>query len=275
MVPVDFSEYSIEAIETAMGLANRLGSDLRLVYVQPKAGQYAKGLEEHVDLDDRPQGKLDKLIEQYKQQYAVSSGRFDYKILEGNVAEELINVAKYDKTDIIVTASHGVSGLSENWIGGNAYKVICNATCPVLVIRHGMSFDKQFRHMLITVDVNKSSRRKMPQAAGAAKLFGASVIVVGLQQTTIEWIFRRISTAVKQVVSYLKDKGVSVEATATLKGEDYQAQLFEVAKTKKADMIIVDVVNTGIFFADRFRPELTGIINSAPCPVLTIPIEYQ
>lgn len=275
MVPVDFSENSIEALETGMVLANKLQSDLRMVYVHPKGAKYAAGLEAHTDQDDQPEGKLTKLVEQYQQRYAVSGGRFDYKMLEGNVAEELINVAKYDKVDIIVSGSHGVSGFSENWIGGNAYKLICNATCPVLVIRQGMHYDNQFRHMLFTVDVNKSSRRKIPQAAGCAKLFGSSVIVCGLQATTMEFILRRVSSAVKQVVNYLKDKGVEVEATTILKGEDYQSQLLEVARTKEADMLVVDVVNTGSFLADRFRPELTGVINSSPCPVLTIPIAYQ
>ncbi len=272
MVPIDFSENSILALETALGLANRLSSDLRMVYVTPSGGRYAKGLEDHTNSDEHPQDKLEKLLSDYRQQYAVK-GKFDYKMLSGNIAEELINVAKYDQTDLIVTGSHGVSGLSKSWIGGNAFKVICNATCPVLVIRQGMTFDKNFRRIALPVTIKKSSRRMIPTAAGLAKLFSAKTIVVGMQSSRLKYIYNRITLSVSQIESYLKKKGVEVESSTMLVGKDNMGRLLEIINTQKADMVIMDITNSGSFFADRlFRPELTTIINNSPCPVLTVPI---
>ncbi|MBQ3636214.1 MAG: universal stress protein [Bacteroidales bacterium] len=273
MVPIDFSENSILALETALGLANRLNSDLRMVYVTPAGSKYAKGLEDHTDSDEHPQDKLEKLLLDYRQQYAVK-GKFDYKMLSGNVAEELVNVAKYDQVTLIVTGSHGVSGISQNWIGGNAFKLICNATCPVLVIRQGMTFDKNFRRVAIPITIKKSSRRMMPTVAGLAKLFGAKAIVVGLQSSKLKYIYNRISISVGQVASYLKSHDVEVESTTMLVGKDNLGSLLEIVKTQKADMVMMDVTNSGSFITDRlFRPELTTIINNSSSPILTIPVK--
>ena len=60
-----------------------------------------------------------------------------------------------------------------------------------------------------------------------------------------------------------------------LKGKDNIGRLFETVAIKKADVVVIEAENTGAFFADRFRPELTSVINTSPCPVLVIPLEYK
>ncbi|MCI5777974.1 MAG: universal stress protein [Bacteroidales bacterium] len=274
MVPIDFSENSILALEAALVIANKLKTDLRMVYIMPKGSSYAKGYSNATTPDEHPQDKLTKLVSDFAAKYT-AGGKFDFYIGEGNIAEELINKAKYDETTMIVTGSHGVSGFTQSWIGGNAYKLICNAKCPVLVIRQGMEHDNSFSRMAIPLNISKASRRKMPQATRLAKIFNAKTILVGMQSSSILSIYYRISTAIKQVERYMRDNGVEVESTTMLKGKDNIGKLFEVIATKRADLVVVEAENTGAFFADRFRPELTSVINSSPCPVLVIPVEYK
>lgn len=274
LVPIDFSENSILALETAISIANKLNDDLRMAYIMPKATGYAQGFGAKSNNDEHPQDMLNQLIDKYKTSYT-ANGKFDFYVGEGNVAEELINKAKYDESAMIVTGSHGVSGVTKSWIGGNAYKLICNAKCPVLVIRPGMGFDMSFSRIAIPLNISKASRRKIPQATKLAKTFGAKAILIGMQSSSLLSIYYRINTAVKQVTRYLADNGVEVASTAMLKGKDKIGKLFEAVAVQKADMVIVEAENTGAFFADRFRPELTGVINNSPCPVLVIPVEYK
>lgn len=274
MVPIDFSENSIMALETAINIANKLHSDLRMVYIMPKANGYAQGFGENLNPDEHPHDKLNQLIEKYTPQYS-AGGKFDFYVGEGNIAEELINKAKYDEAAMIVIGSHGVSGFTKSWIGGNAYKLICNAKCPVLVIRPGMQCDMQFNRMAIPLNISKASRRKIPQATKLAKTFNAKAILVGMQSSSILSIYYRINTAIKQVERYLKENGVEVDSSTMLKGKDNIGRLFETVAIKKADVVVIEAENTGAFFADRFRPELTSVINTSPCPVLVIPLEYK
>jgi nucleotide-binding universal stress UspA family protein len=48
---------------------------------------------------------------------------------------EIIRAAKEKKTDLIVMATHGRSGLSHILFGSVAEKVVRKSTCPVLSIR--------------------------------------------------------------------------------------------------------------------------------------------
>lgn len=275
LVPIDFSENSILALKTAIVIANKLKTDLRMIHIEPTSGRYASGLGDRIHIDEHPKDKLESLIKEFGQTYAVN-GKFDYYIGQGNVAEELINKVKYDNdVTLVVTGSHGVSGISSSWIGGNAYKLICNTTRPVLVIREGMKYDNDFKNIAIPINITKSSRRKMPQAAGMVKLFNAQTTVIGMQTSSLLSIYYRIKTAVHQVVNYLQSNGITVTNTTMLKGKDCMGKLFETAQVQKADMMIIEAENTGAFFADRFRPELTSIINNSPCPVLVVPLEYK
>ena len=96
-----------------------------------------------------------------------------------------------------------------------------------------------------------------------------------MQSSSMLSIYYRIKTAVRQVVNYMHSVGVEVESTTMLKGKDNVGKLFEIVATQKAELVIIEAENTGSFFADRFRPELTSIINNSPCPVVVIPVEYK
>lgn len=271
MVPIDFSETAMCALKTGIAIANKLKSDLRIVYVAPK--EFAAGYEDSPNSVEDAKTRLEKLVFNSQSLY-YGNGKFDFKIRTGNTVQELINQSKYDDTTIIVMGSHGVSGITESWIGGNAYKMICNAPCPILVIRPDMKYDVNFRRIVIPIEISKSSRYKIPVVAGVAKLFNAKAIVVGIQTTGFKSIFTRISMSVRQVTKYLTARAnVEVEKTAMLVGKDTTGKLLEIVRDSKVDMLAIDVTNTGTFITDRFRPFLITLVNESHCPVLAIPIK--
>ncbi len=273
IVPIDFSETSFCALKTGIDIANKLGADVRIVYVCPSSS-FAAGFEQADGTQVKITDLLDKLIRENQQKYYVNKGKFDYKIREGKVPEEIVNQAHYDDATMIVMGSHGVSGITKSWIGGNAYRVICYAPCPVLVIRPDMTYNDNFQRIAIPVEITKSSRHKIPIVAGVAKLFNAKTIIIGIQSTGFSSIFTRITLSMKQVEKYLTSKAkVEVEKTLYIKGNDVKGRFIEALAATNADMVTLDVTNTGAFFADRFRPFLTAIVNSSHCPVLVIPIK--
>ena len=104
MIPIDFSETSIFALKTGLAMANRLSADLRLVYVINKQ-DYARGFEQERLSESSPARTLDRLLLENRQEYFVKDGKFDYKIRNGQVTEELVNQARYDDTTLVVMGS--------------------------------------------------------------------------------------------------------------------------------------------------------------------------
>lgn len=273
MVPIDFSETSLSALKYGIVIANKLSADLRIVYVMSK-GQYAIGFEPESTNTTNPSRLLDKLLLEYRQQYYVANGKFDYKIREGQVSVELSNQVHYDDTTIVVMGSHGVSGITESWIGSNAYRMLSSAPCPVLIIRPDMNLNVNFSRIAITIDINKSSRLKLPIAAGVAKILESKVILVGLQHSKWRGLFSRLSQSVKQAETYFsKTLGIEVEKSILLDGDGLAERVVAELVATKADILAIDVKNTGYFFSDRFRPFLIALVNKSKCPVLAIPIK--
>lgn len=276
LIPIDFSENSMLALKHGIAIANKLQANLRIIHVKTGA-HYAPEFarqEVEVRLNDRIDAWLDWIFQKYGPSYTVPRGIFDYKIREGSVVQQIANQALYDDTTMIVVGSHGVSGFSDRWIGSNAYRLAVNAPCPVLVLRPDMTFDPSFSHIVIPVNLKKSSRKKLPVVAGVAKLFHAKVNLVGLRQSHIKFIFIQLLVAMGQVQNYLSRKaGVQVESTTTLTGGNLPQKLIQYSMDVKADMIAMEVVVNANPLTDFFRPFLNDLINQAKCPILTIPLK--
>lgn len=276
LVPIDFSETSLNALKHGIAIANKLQSNLRVLHVRTGshyAPEFAKDVVE-VRLNDRIESWMSWIFNEYGSQYNVPGGKMDYRVREGSVVQQIANQALYDDTTIIVMGSHGISGFTDRWIGSNAYRLVVNAPCPVLVLRHDMSYDSNFSKIVIPLDLKKSSRKKLPIVAGVAKLFNASVILVGMRQTKLKYIIGQLLATMHQVERYLSNHaGITVSKTTTLSGKNLPTQLIQFASDVEADIIAVEVVDKINPFADRFRPFLNELVNNSKCPILAIPVK--
>ncbi len=276
LVPIDFSETSLNALKHGIAIANKLQSNLRVLHVRTGshyAPEFAKDVVE-VRLNDRIESWMSWIFNEYGSQYNVPGGKMDYRVREGSVVQQIANQALYDDTTIIVMGSHGISGFTDRWIGSNAYRLVVNAPCPVLVLRHDMSYDSNFSKIVIPIDLKKSSRKKLPIVAGVAKLFNASVILVGMRQTKLKYIIGQLLATMHQVERYLSNHaGITVSKTTTLSGKNLPTQLIQFASDVEADIIAVEVVDKINPFADRFRPFLNELVNNSKCPILAIPVK--
>ncbi len=171
IVPVDFSEDSVNALEYAIEIANRAGSDIIMVYVV-KTGRFdfLRGVETVASKGD---------FENFQEKYQpVLKGKLSWEVKKGVVSVEIINLAEEQKAWLIVMGSHGVSGLMENWMGSNAFKVVSLSKCPVLTVR-GEFKKRSIENLVLPIDNTWASRHKIPAAVEMAGLFGSSITVLG------------------------------------------------------------------------------------------------
>jgi universal stress protein A len=134
----DFSEPSYKGLEYAKDLAALFKAELAVVYVLPllphrptdpnisfSIPEYERIL--HKDSEE----KLDSIIQQ-----RFSEGPKVRAIIgHGNAAKEIVRIAEEEKSDLIVIATHGLSGWHHFIVGSVAEKVIRTAPCPVFAVR--------------------------------------------------------------------------------------------------------------------------------------------
>lgn len=140
LVPVDFSDVSLEALDYAVELAKGFKAAVAAVFVveplyyaaPPTA--YGSATQVAMLLDDqRKLGReeLAKLAAKMKKRGV----ELRTILQEGTPYDRIADTAKRIKADLILMATHGRTGLTHLLMGSVTEKVVRSAPCPVLTLR--------------------------------------------------------------------------------------------------------------------------------------------
>jgi nucleotide-binding universal stress UspA family protein len=138
VAPIDFSDPALEAVDSAADMASLFGAVLLLVHVVPalprlptnvsmfKEEEYERWLHEEAV---RKIIDLSKTYEQTGVSVRTEVGTAN------DVGMEILRVAKNHKADLIVIATHGMSGWHKLLFGSVAEKVLRLSDGPVLLLK--------------------------------------------------------------------------------------------------------------------------------------------
>jgi len=130
LVPVDFSDCSVKALQYAIPFARQFGAELKLLYVlEPYPAVPEMAPYDFDDLHDSHQ-ELDALAK------AIEGGvRSSTSLRKGMPHTEIAEAAREFGADLIIISTHGRKGFSRLLLGSTSEKVVRNAPCPVLIVR--------------------------------------------------------------------------------------------------------------------------------------------
>jgi nucleotide-binding universal stress UspA family protein len=136
--PIDFSDFSLKAFDAATDIASRYGAELLLMHAVPvvpdlpesvsilKEGAYEQ------DLIQDAENRLKDLAKKASERGVRARTTVG---LANDAAMEIIRTAENEKADLIVIATHGMTGWRALAFGSVAEEVVKTADCPVLVLR--------------------------------------------------------------------------------------------------------------------------------------------
>jgi len=135
LVPVDGSEYSLKAVESACDLAKAQPFS---VLILMSVGIELPELEEGRYIADKMKAQAEAALVQSKQAALAkdSTLKVDTLLATGaSPAEEIVRAAKDQKIDLIVIGSRGLAGKTSSFLGSTASKVVTYSPCSVLVVK--------------------------------------------------------------------------------------------------------------------------------------------
>ena len=147
LVPVDFSEHSIHAIDYAIRLARVFHSRVVLVHVYHFPVELLTDWSAYGTLAGSAE-ILEGLRKDREQQMAALAQEkagagvpLEAHVLEGTPFSEICKAARVEGANLVVMGTRGLTGLKHVLIGSTAEKVVRKAPCPVLVLKpHDFDF---------------------------------------------------------------------------------------------------------------------------------------
>lgn len=135
LLAVDGSEHGLRAAKVAGDLARATKAQtLRMIVVYdplpPNLGEpnlsraIASRQQEAQDIVDHSTKEVGEI-----------PGEIHTEIIEGQIADKIVDVASIRNSDVIVMGSRGRTGLASALLGSNSQKVVSQAPCPVLIVR--------------------------------------------------------------------------------------------------------------------------------------------
>ena len=190
LVPVDFSSLSINALRVAQRFARQFGATVHLANVQVysyPAGSFAPlapiPVSPFLGLENRRLGAETALRKLAKLHGVTGTCRAE---IGASPFDTLCWLARKISADLIITATHGRTGLSHLFLGSTAERLVQHSSCPILVVRAsgesktGKDLGRALRlgRILVPIDFSADSFKGLKYAIAFAKKFGAEILVL-------------------------------------------------------------------------------------------------
>jgi len=138
LVPVDFSDYSREALRYAHEWAQLYGAQIDVLHVVVEdlhPAFYVGGVKSIYDvapdLDDRVKTKLGEFVEGV----LGSAGDVEAHVRTGSAPSAITEFVEDNEVDLVSLSTHGRTGMERFFLGSVAEKVVRHVTCPVLTVK--------------------------------------------------------------------------------------------------------------------------------------------
>jgi len=294
VVPVDGSPFGELALPVALGIACKTGGEVRiLTVITPLPPELTEG---ETEADD--QGRLElgrKHAEDYQaelQKRVILSGcdvPISCHVETGSVVEALDEHAERVGADLLVMTTHGRGPLRRAWLGSVAEGLIRRTPCPVLALRpkDGETLtleEREFKHILVTLDGSSESREILPLAKNLAQAFGARLTLLrvipphfplaspftshsayGFQ--SVEEEARASREVLMREAALLREEGLSVEVEVRT-GAHPAEGILEFAKTAEVDLVAMATHGRGGVSRLILGSVVDKVIRGGSAPVL-------
>lgn len=180
LIPFDFSEYALAALQSAKKIAAKAPVQLISVTVIPSQIDWDLLPEKARKTYPELQEELDETsarIPEYLKMMSFSKNEILVIVKIGVPAEQILRVIDAQQVDLVVLGTYG-KGFSEGkFIGSTLQNVLRNAPCPVLAVKKSLD-GNAFRKLAFASTFTESSKQVFDSFIPFVKLFSASLHLV-------------------------------------------------------------------------------------------------
>jgi nucleotide-binding universal stress UspA family protein len=272
LIPIDFSETSMLAIQHGAFVAQLTKGDVCLLHVINS--NYTRQnlflpivqLENTLDFEKKIESKLNDLANDIRSDYGVN---VECIIKTGIPANEVVETIKEINASLVVMGTHGYSPMEELVIGSNALRVITKANCQVMTMSKNADH-KGYNRIVIPIDNSAHSRQKVVYAIELAKQFSAHLYAVALLGEGEDAHKPAMELILHQIEKLAKEKNVTYTSEVLSNLKNRATASVQYADKIGADLMVImsdqDAELSGFFLG----PYAQQVIHLSKIPVITV-----
>lgn len=272
LIPIDFSETSLEAIKHACLILKYSLGEITLLHVHKKRDVLDFISPEHEANDTLVTNFVSKKLEELAEKIRKENNLTVSTIISlGNITTEVMNVVEQNKIDLIIMGTRGRDSDNNKFMGSNAYRVIAKSKIPVIAV-HSSYANPAYQNILIPIDTSEHSRQKVDSAVYLAKKLNAQLSVIGLIGKGEETYTYKMEVIMGQIQKLAKDKNISC-VTEIQTSVNRAVATLAYCKKINADLIVIMTDQHAEFSSIILGTYAHQLINESTAPVLCIPPE--
>jgi nucleotide-binding universal stress UspA family protein len=286
----DFSDLAEGVVAYGIAMARRFDAKLYICHVVdlPTVSAYGEAVFDPLEYQQRFTETARREID-----HMVGDAGVDYQALVtiGNTTDEISRLAREYIADLVITATHGRSGLKRFFLGSATERLMRILPCPLLVLRGTEKLSDKttpksfpFKKILVGCDFSEDAELALQHSLSLAQEFESDLHLVhvvepseyrdllSLQEESVEKLRQDLYDTIKKKLNALVPQEalnwIRLE-TGLLVGKPY-AELIRYAKLHEIDLIALGIRGHGMVEELLVGSTTDRVIRQAPCPVLSI-----
>ena len=278
LIATDFSRCSTVAVNLGLELAHEYQAKAYVVFVLPSDDFLMAGPDAYVAAKDAARRDLLELKAELRHTRSYTEGE-DYRLflMEGDVAQSILDCARQHRVDVIVVGTHGRGGLGKMLMGSVAERVFRQSPVPVMTVGphlHRAARGFAPRNILLAADFTSASECAARYASALARERNAKLTMLHvLEHPELSGVADRSEVMLgieKKLTALLGQDAEGLQLCCRVEIGKVVPTILHTEVEIDADLLVMGV-RPWWGLRDRLMwPNAYEIVREAACPVLTV-----
>jgi nucleotide-binding universal stress UspA family protein len=273
LIPIDFSEQSLQAIKYAQVISSNIDTLIHFIYVVEGTDQ------NHTNSADQQDEFIKKNIKLKFENIlgTIDNGPeiTDYKLFieRGKVYDRILETAARVNAKLLIMGCNSAGDYKNRFLGSNSLRIM--RSCPVPVLSSNQHSQLlRFKKIILPVDLSKESKDKLYKAIAIAKLDPNIILnIISIVFDADEFLINRLGQQLVQVKSIIEKSKVKYTAEIIKSSLGYESLgeiIADYSKKIEGDVIMLmtqQEISHTPYFVSSLAQE---VINISEVPVITV-----